>query len=241
MWGFGPSRQVPLCSSVFLLIPQAQPELRSAGSARIPRSSARLTATQSPHVNQLSGMHRGSGSIQSLPPGEVGFVSSALVFRLISSWLRSALLSCSRQRLAALQLASFLATPGWAGPGWEHLLGTVWVAFVSVFVKSRSWRNPSLLFSRTLTPPPPCIFQMHFWKRACSENWQIIVQWPGGNARCSSFIMQILRSLQKCGKLKMMAVVRTSLQKVVVLLHRLQRMAVSSPRYQKLCKVTDWK
>ncbi|XP_021114951.1 utrophin isoform X12 [Heterocephalus glaber] len=48
--------------------------------------------------------------------------------------------------------------------------------------------------------------------------------------------MQILRCLQKCGKLKMMAVVRTSLQKVVVLLHRLQRMAVSSPRYQKLCK-----
>nr|BAB32239.1 unnamed protein product [Mus musculus] len=48
--------------------------------------------------------------------------------------------------------------------------------------------------------------------------------------------MQILRTLQKCGKLKMMAVVRTSLQKVVVLLHRLQRMAVSSPRYQKLCK-----
>lgn len=37
----------------------------------------------------------------------------------------------------------------------------------------------------------------------------------------------------------MMAVVRTSLQKVVVLLHRLQRMAVSSPRYQKLCKVTE--
>lgn len=155
MWGFGPSRQVPLCSSVFLLIPQTQPELPSAGSASIPRSSARLTATQSLHVNQLSGMHRGSGSIQSLPPGEVGFVSSALVFRLISSWLRSALLSCSRQRLAALQLASFLATTGWAGPGWEHLLGTVWVAFVSVFVKSRSWRNPSLLFSRTLPPPPP--------------------------------------------------------------------------------------
>lgn len=51
--------------------------------------------------------------------------------------------------------------------------------------------------------------------------------------------MQILRCLQKRGKLKMMAVVRTSLQKVVVLLHRLQRMAVSSPRYQKLCKVTE--
>lgn len=154
MWGFSPSRQVPLYSSVFLLIPQAQPQLCSAGSASIPRSSARLTATQSPHVNQLSGMHRGSGSVQSLPPGEVGFVSSALVFRLISSWLRSALLSCSRQRLAALQLASFLATPGWAGPGWEHLLGTVWVAFVSVFVKSRSWRNPTQPpFLQNLNPP----------------------------------------------------------------------------------------
>lgn len=188
-------------------------------------------------------MHRGSGrgTVHSLSPGEVGFVSSALAFHLISSWLRSALLPCRRrQRLAALQLPSLLATPGWAGPGCEHLLGAVWVAFVSVFVRPRSWRNPSLLFSRTLTPPP-CIFQMHFWKRACSENWQIIAQWPGGNDRCSSFIMQILRSLQKCGKLKMMAVVRTSLQKVVVLLHRLQRMAVSSPRYQKLCKVTDWK
>lgn len=44
----------------------------------------------------------------------------------------------------------------------------------------------------------------------------------------------------------MMAMVRTSLQKVVVFLHRLQRMAISSPRYQKLCKVcaqkrVDWK
>ncbi|XP_058880104.1 utrophin-like isoform X5 [Acipenser ruthenus] len=48
--------------------------------------------------------------------------------------------------------------------------------------------------------------------------------------------MQIPQSLPKCGKLKMMAVVRTSLQKVVVFLHRLQRMAISSPRYQKLCK-----
>ncbi|PNI86889.1 UTRN isoform 3 [Pan troglodytes] len=47
---------------------------------------------------------------------------------------------------------------------------------------------------------------------------------------------ELKQQMQKCGKLKMMAVVRTSLQKVVVLLHRLQRMAVSSPRYQKLCK-----
>lgn len=103
-------------------------------------------------------MHRGSGrgTVHSLSPGEVGFVSSALAFHLISSWLRSALLPCRRrQRLAALQLPSFLATPGWAGPGCEHLLGAVWVAFVSVFVRPRSWRNPSLLFSRTLTPPPP--------------------------------------------------------------------------------------
>ncbi|XP_054554137.1 utrophin [Talpa occidentalis] len=65
---------------------------------------------------------------------------------------------------------------------------------------------------------------------------RIIWKHMEGNDHCSSFIMQILRCLQKCGKLKMMAVVRTSLQKVVVLLHRLQRMAVSSPRYQKLCK-----
>uniref|UniRef100_UPI0037E8E553 utrophin isoform X1 n=1 Tax=Semicossyphus pulcher TaxID=241346 RepID=UPI0037E8E553 len=44
------------------------------------------------------------------------------------------------------------------------------------------------------------------------------------------------RLLQTCSSLKMMAMVRTSLQKVVVFLHRLQRMAISSPRYQKLCK-----
>ncbi|KAI1895764.1 hypothetical protein AGOR_G00110120 [Albula goreensis] len=49
-------------------------------------------------------------------------------------------------------------------------------------------------------------------------------------------MMQILSSLQKSGRLKMMTMVRTSLRKVVVFLHRLQRMAISSPRYQKLCK-----
>ncbi|XP_058266381.1 utrophin isoform X7 [Hemibagrus wyckioides] len=38
------------------------------------------------------------------------------------------------------------------------------------------------------------------------------------------------------GRARMMAVVRTSLQKVVLFLHRLQRMAITSPRYQKLCK-----
>uniref|UniRef100_A0A8C1YY14 Utrophin n=1 Tax=Cyprinus carpio TaxID=7962 RepID=A0A8C1YY14_CYPCA len=51
--------------------------------------------------------------------------------------------------------------------------------------------------------------------------------------------MHALRRWQSCaGRVKMMAVVRTSLQKVVVFLHRLQRMAISSPRYQKLCKVS---
>ncbi|KAF6728302.1 hypothetical protein FQA47_014367 [Oryzias melastigma] len=45
------------------------------------------------------------------------------------------------------------------------------------------------------------------------------------------------RLLQTCSSRKMMAMVRTSLQKVVVFLHRLQRMAISSPRYQKLCKL----
>lgn len=115
--------------------------------------------------------------------------------------------------------------------------GAVWVAFVCVFQIEKKLKEYQPCFPPNLSP---CIFQMLSWKRACSENWQIIVQWPGGNDRGSSFIMQILRCLQKCGKLKMMAVVRTSLQKVVVLLHRLQRMAVSSPRYQKLCKVTEW-
>lgn len=133
----------------------------------------------------------------------------------------------------------------WPCPAEQVLAGSIswgafWVSSAYVFFKlRRSWRHSSLLLPRTWAP---VIFQMHSWKRACSENWQIIVQWPGGNDHCSSFIMQILRCLQKCGKLKMMAVVRTSLQKVVVLLHRLQRMAVSSPRYQKLCKVIgDWK
>ncbi|XP_071019589.1 utrophin-like isoform X1 [Oncorhynchus clarkii lewisi] len=48
--------------------------------------------------------------------------------------------------------------------------------------------------------------------------------------------MQTLNRLQTCGTRTMMAMVRTSLQKVVVFLHRLQRMAISSPRYHKLCK-----
>uniref|UniRef100_A0A4W5K6T4 WW domain-containing protein n=1 Tax=Hucho hucho TaxID=62062 RepID=A0A4W5K6T4_9TELE len=48
--------------------------------------------------------------------------------------------------------------------------------------------------------------------------------------------MQTRSRLQTCGTRKMMAMVRTSLQKVVVFLHRLQRMAISSPRYHKLCK-----
>lgn len=35
-----------------------------------------------------------------------------------------------------------------------------------------------------------------------------------------------------------MALVRTSLQKVMLFLHQLQVMAVTSPRYQRLCKVS---
>lgn len=156
---------------------------------------------------------------------------------LFGYWARSAPAAGS---VWLLNLLRFLAMPGWASAGWEHQLGGfLGVVCIRFFKLRRSWRHSSLLLPRTWAP---VIFQMHSWKRACSENWQIIVQWPGGNDHCSSFIMQILRCLQKCGKLKMMAVVRTSLQKVVVLLHRLQRMAVSSPRYQKLCKVIgDWK
>ena len=160
------------------------------------------------------------------------------MFHLISFWLPSALLSSSRQRLAAQQLASLSARAGlsksWPRASAGGFLSGVCVCFLN-------WEEvEGIPASSCLAPKPPYSFQMLSWKRACSENWQIIVQWPGGNDQCSSFIMQILRCLQKCGKLKMMAVVRTSLQKVVVLLHRLQRMAVSSPRYQKLCKVTEW-
>ncbi|KAL4624015.1 hypothetical protein GN956_G18488 [Arapaima gigas] len=58
-----------------------------------------------------------------------------------------------------------------------------------------------------------------------------------GRARAaSSPIMQFLRSFPKSGKRSVMAVVRSSVQKVLVFLHRLQKMAISSPRYHKLCK-----
>lgn len=75
-----------------------------------------------------------------------------------------------------------------------------WRLCMFFFKLRRSWRNAQPLLPKHLSP-------LYFsnklsWKRACSENWQIIVQWPGGNDHCSSFIMQILRCLQKCGKLK---------------------------------------
>ncbi|KPP73982.1 utrophin-like, partial [Scleropages formosus] len=54
----------------------------------------------------------------------------------------------------------------------------------------------------------------------------------------SSSIKELRGQLEKSGRLGVMAVVRSSLQKVVVFLHRLQRMAISSPRYQKLYKVS---
>ncbi|KAJ3606664.1 hypothetical protein NHX12_026183, partial [Muraenolepis orangiensis] len=61
---------------------------------------------------------------------------------------------------------------------------------------------------------------------------------PGGTSEGSPSMWRRSgrRLLQTPASRKMMAMVRTSLQKVVVFLHRLQRMAISSPRYQKLCK-----
>uniref|UniRef100_A0A8C1YHZ8 Uncharacterized protein n=1 Tax=Cyprinus carpio TaxID=7962 RepID=A0A8C1YHZ8_CYPCA len=45
-----------------------------------------------------------------------------------------------------------------------------------------------------------------------------------------------MRILNKPSSLKIMAMVRSSLQKVMLFLQHIQRMAVTSPRYQKLCK-----
>ncbi|XP_052436088.1 utrophin-like [Carassius gibelio] len=45
-----------------------------------------------------------------------------------------------------------------------------------------------------------------------------------------------MRILNKPGSLKIMAMVRSSLQKVMLFLQHIQRMSVTSPRYQKLCK-----
>uniref|UniRef100_A0A671SKT9 Uncharacterized protein n=1 Tax=Sinocyclocheilus anshuiensis TaxID=1608454 RepID=A0A671SKT9_9TELE len=48
-----------------------------------------------------------------------------------------------------------------------------------------------------------------------------------------------MRILNKPSSLKIMAMVRSSLQKVMLFLQHIQRMAVTSPRYQKLCKVKE--
>ncbi|XP_048126725.1 utrophin-like isoform X3 [Alosa alosa] len=48
--------------------------------------------------------------------------------------------------------------------------------------------------------------------------------------------MRILRGLERSSGGGIMALVRTSLQKVMLFLHQLQVMAVTSPRYQRLCK-----
>ncbi|XP_077094930.1 utrophin-like isoform X2 [Siphateles boraxobius] len=45
-----------------------------------------------------------------------------------------------------------------------------------------------------------------------------------------------MRILHKPSSLKIMAIVRSSLQKVMLFLQHIQRMSVTSPRYQKLCK-----
>ncbi|KAL2098881.1 hypothetical protein ACEWY4_005361 [Coilia grayii] len=48
--------------------------------------------------------------------------------------------------------------------------------------------------------------------------------------------MRILRGLERSSGGRIMALVRTSLQKVMLFLHQLQIMAVTSPRYERLCK-----
>uniref|UniRef100_A0A3B4BMR3 Uncharacterized protein n=1 Tax=Pygocentrus nattereri TaxID=42514 RepID=A0A3B4BMR3_PYGNA len=48
--------------------------------------------------------------------------------------------------------------------------------------------------------------------------------------------MRILRSFQRSSSWRIMAMMRSSLQKVMFFLHRVQRVAFTSPRYQKLCK-----
>lgn len=82
-----------------------------------------------------------------------------------------------------------------------------------------------------------CVWDMFVKARHISLGW-----WWGICERvcvCVAVGIRALRRWQSCaGRVKMMAVVRTSLQKVVVFLHRLQRMAISSPRYQKLYKVS---
>ncbi|XP_046710963.1 utrophin-like isoform X3 [Silurus meridionalis] len=49
-------------------------------------------------------------------------------------------------------------------------------------------------------------------------------------------MMKILRSFRRENNWKIMAMVRSSLQKVMLFLHRVQTMTFTSPRYQKLCK-----
>ncbi|XP_053366562.1 utrophin-like [Clarias gariepinus] len=48
--------------------------------------------------------------------------------------------------------------------------------------------------------------------------------------------MKILRSFRRKSSWRIMAIVRSSLQKVILFLHRAQTMTFTSPRYQKLCK-----
>ncbi|KAF5909651.1 utrophin isoform X1, partial [Clarias magur] len=49
--------------------------------------------------------------------------------------------------------------------------------------------------------------------------------------------MKILRSFRRKSSWRIMAIVRSSLQKVILFLHRAQTVTFTSPRYQKLCKV----
>ncbi|XP_058255286.1 utrophin-like isoform X2 [Hemibagrus wyckioides] len=51
--------------------------------------------------------------------------------------------------------------------------------------------------------------------------------------------MKILRRFRRQSSWRIMAMVRSSLQKVMLLLHRVQTVTFTSPRYQKLCKDTQ--
>lgn len=91
--------------------------------------------------------------VESRFPGDVCYVSAALMFHLISFLATErVLLSSSRQRLAQ-QLAYCLPKPCWATAGWEHL---PWGGFLRgvclCFFKLRSWKKTSLLLPSTSTP-----------------------------------------------------------------------------------------
>jgi hypothetical protein len=140
-------------SICYSFIPDTQPGLPVVGQSTQPSlecqgnchsgSSCKAATRHAPWWRQRY--------VGSLFPGDACFASAAFMFHLTSS-VATEHTPPRQSCLAARQLASSLATLSWASPGSEHLLGAVWVAFVCVFFFSsqlRSWRNSSLLFSRS--------------------------------------------------------------------------------------------